>query len=161
MPVPASTAHICLRWSLVKNSLLGAALFIPLIVAGVGSAQSTQEFQLGNQPSAQAQKKQAQKPGNRTQQTASGPAASSGGLGWGSSIDVGRNARAAEDALKRGDYAAAMTFAQRVTQSAPNDPRNWFLLGYTSRLAGRYSTSLDAFNRGLSKNPNSVEGLSG
>ena len=43
----------------------------------------------------------------------------------------------------------------------PNDPRNWFLLGYAWRLAGNYSKSLDAFDRGLARSPNSVEGLSG
>lgn len=82
-------------------------------------------------------------------------------MGWGSSIEVGRNARAAEDALKKGNYAAAMNFAQRVTQSAPNNPKNWFLLGYTARLAGKYQVSLDAYNRGLALDPKSIEGLSG
>lgn len=82
-------------------------------------------------------------------------------MGWGSSIEVGRNARAAEDALQKGNYAAAMNFAQRMTQSAPNEARNWFLLGYSARLAGKYQTSVDAYVNGLAKQSNSVEGLSG
>ena len=144
---------------LVKKSLLNAALFVPLIAACYGSAQ-TQDFELGSQPSTQTQKTKTGKAANQ-KQTPSQPSSSSGGLGWGSSIELGRGARAAEEALKRGDYAAAMNYAQRMTQQAPNDPRNWFLLGYTARLAGRYSNSLDAFNQGLTKAPNSVEGLSG
>jgi tetratricopeptide (TPR) repeat protein len=151
------SAHICLTVVLVKKSLRGAALFVLLIAACSGSAQT---FELGSQPSAQTQKTQTDKSGKRIRQSSS-QAPSPNGMGWGSSIELGRGARAAEEALKRGDYAAAMNYAQRMTQSAPNDPRNWFLLGYASRLAGRYSTSLDAYNHGLAKDPNSVEGLSG
>ena len=154
-----STASFPLRAQLftvvpVKKSLLGAALFGPLFAACLSSAQ---DFELGSQPPAQTQK--TSKSGERKPPSSQGQP--SGGLGWGSSIDVGRSARASEEALKRGDYPAAMNFAQRMTQTAPNDARNWFLLGYTARLAGRYSISLDAYNRGLAKDPNSVEGLSG
>ncbi|MGH9564458.1 MAG: tetratricopeptide repeat protein, partial [Candidatus Angelobacter sp.] len=37
----------------------------------------------------------------------------------------------------------------------------WFLLGYTARLAGKFDVSLNAYDRGLSMQHNSVEGLSG
>lgn len=142
---------------LVKKSLLGAALFGSLFLSGFGRAQT---FELGSQPPKQDQQKS--QPGKKgAKQTPSGASSSAGGMGWGSSIEVGRNARAAESALKKGNYAAAMNFAQRMTQSAPNDARNWFLLGYSARLAGKYQISLDAYNRGLTREPSSVEGLSG
>lgn len=144
---------------MVKKSLLGAALFCPLSLVSLGWTQ-TQTFDLGGQPAASTQKKQ---PDKKNKKTSSSDDASSaqGGLGWGSSIDVGRNQRASEDALKKGNYAAAMNFAQRVTQSAPNNPRNWFQLGYTARLAGKYQVSQEAYSRGLALDPKSIEGLSG
>lgn len=54
-----------------------------------------------------------------------------------------------------------MNHAQHLTQAAPSDACNWFLLGYTARLAGKSQISLDAYQRGLQHAPNSVEGLSG
>ena len=84
----------------------------------------------------------------------------SGGI-FGGSIATGRLARAAEDSLKKGNASAAMGYAQRLTQMAPNDARNWFLLGYSARLAGKGQISLDAYQRGLQLSPKSVEGLSG
>ena len=83
------------------------------------------------------------------------------GLGWGSSIDVARQARAADDALRKGDYAAATNYAQRAAESAPQNTELWFLLGYSARLAERYSVSVDAYEKGLKRQPNSIAGLSG
>jgi tetratricopeptide (TPR) repeat protein len=83
------------------------------------------------------------------------------GIGWGSSIEVGRNTRAAEDALKHRNYSAAITSAERAVQSAPGNARGWFLLGYASRLASRLQQSLDAYNRGLQLEPGNLDGLSG
>ena len=82
-------------------------------------------------------------------------------LGWGSNIQNARLARAAEMALKDGKYAAALDFAQRAAQGAPNDPQLWFLLGYAARLAGKTQLSIDSYNQGLRLNPNSLDGLSG
>jgi tetratricopeptide (TPR) repeat protein len=82
-------------------------------------------------------------------------------LGWGSSIDVAREARAAQDALQRSDYAAAVSFAERAAKSAPQNADLWFLLGYASRLDGHYQASADAFSRGLRLQPNSVTGMAG
>ncbi|MGA8429647.1 MAG: tetratricopeptide repeat protein [Candidatus Sulfotelmatobacter sp.] len=82
-------------------------------------------------------------------------------LGWGSSIDVARQARAAQDALKRNDYPAAVAYAERAAKSAPQNPELWFLLGYAARLEGHYPASVDAYNRGLKLQPNSVRGLAG
>ncbi|HEX5434968.1 MAG TPA: tetratricopeptide repeat protein, partial [Candidatus Angelobacter sp.] len=132
-------------------------VFCSLFLTGYGWAQT---FEIGGQSSPKKQNAP-QKGRQGKKQPSAGQTTPSGGLGWGSSIEVGRNARAAEHALAAGNYPAAMNFAQRMVQAAPNDPRNWFLLGYTSRLAGNYSVSLDAYDKGLAKLPNSVEGLSG
>ena len=48
---------------------------------------------------------------------------------WGSGIDVARQARAAQDALKRNDYAAAVNYAQQAAKSAPQNAELWFLAG--------------------------------
>jgi hypothetical protein len=82
-------------------------------------------------------------------------------LGWGSSIDVARQARAAQDALKRNDYAAAVSFAERSAKSAPQNPELWFLLGYCARLEEHYPAAIDAYNRGLKIQPNSLRGMAG
>jgi tetratricopeptide (TPR) repeat protein len=82
-------------------------------------------------------------------------------LGWGSSIDVARQARAAQDALKRNDYAAAVSYAERAAKSAPQNAELWFLLGYSARLDGRYPASVDAYLRGLRLHPHSVKGMAG
>src|SRR6185437_1750283 len=141
----------------VKRNFFVLAFTCSLLLADYGFGQT---FEIGGQSSPQKQNSQQQK-GKKGRKAASPATPSSGGLGWGSSIQVGRYARAAQQALSKGNYPAAMSFAQRMVQDAPNDPRNWFLLGYTSRLAGNYSVSLDAYDKGLAKQPNSVEGLSG
>jgi tetratricopeptide (TPR) repeat protein len=82
-------------------------------------------------------------------------------FGWGSSIEVARQARAAQDALKRNDYGSAVSFAERAAKSAPQNAELWFLLGYAARLAERYPVSIDAYNHGLQIHPNSVRGLAG
>ncbi|MGA2412479.1 MAG: tetratricopeptide repeat protein, partial [Candidatus Binataceae bacterium] len=82
-------------------------------------------------------------------------------LGWGSSIDVARQARAAQDALKRNDYAAAVSFAERAAKSAPQNAELWFLLGYCARLDEHYQPAVDAYNRGLRIQPGSVRGMAG
>jgi tetratricopeptide (TPR) repeat protein len=83
------------------------------------------------------------------------------GFGWGSSIEVARQARAAQDALKRNDYAAAVSFAERAAKSAPQNAELWFLLGYCARLDNRYPASVDAYDRGLKIQPNSIRGTAG
>ena len=82
-------------------------------------------------------------------------------LGWGSSIENARLARAAQQALQRGDHVQALVYAQRAAQAAPNDPQLWFLLGYAARLNSKYQQSVDAYSHGLKLNPSSLEGLSG
>jgi len=92
-------------------------------------------------------------------QTQTKPAEKS--LGWGSNIQNARLARAAETALRNHNYAAAVDYAQRAAQSAPNDAQLWFLLGYAARLAGKGQLALDAYDHGLRINPSSLEGMSG
>ncbi|HWR15807.1 MAG TPA: tetratricopeptide repeat protein [Terriglobales bacterium] len=114
---------------------------------------NAQTFEIGGQQQAQ--------PAQNSRKGAAASSNSSGGIGWGSSIEVGRMARAAETALKNGDTSGAANYAERAVKAAPQDAKLWFLLGYTSRLAGRYPTSLSAFQKGLQLQPGSVEGLSG
>jgi tetratricopeptide (TPR) repeat protein len=82
-------------------------------------------------------------------------------LGWGSNIENARLARAAELALKSGNYATAVDYAQRAAQAAPNDARLWFLLGYAARLDRKAQLSVDSYSRGLRLNPSALDGISG
>lgn len=94
-------------------------------------------------------------------QTESSTQQSQNGLGWGSGIEVARQARAAQDAIDRGNYRDAVSFAEHAAHAAPQNVELWFLLGYAARLASQYDVSIDAFNHGLRIQPNSVRGLSG
>jgi tetratricopeptide (TPR) repeat protein len=95
------------------------------------------------------------------QETQSPSQESQNGLGWGSGIEVARQARAAQDAIDHGNYRDAVSFAEHAAHAAPQNVELWFLLGYTARLANQYDVSIDAFNHGLRIQPNSVRGLSG
>jgi tetratricopeptide (TPR) repeat protein len=83
------------------------------------------------------------------------------GMGWGASIEVAREARAAQTALQHGDSRDATAHAQRAVNAAPQNPDLWFTLAYAARLSGQYSLSVDSYRRGLALKPSSVEGLSG
>jgi tetratricopeptide (TPR) repeat protein len=101
---------------------------------------------------------------NNTTQTSSqnsGKTSLQRSLGWGSNIQNARLARAAEQALKSGNYSAALDYAQRAAEAAPEDPQLWFLLGYCARLTRKMQLSLDAYSHGLRLSPNSLDGLSG
>ena len=119
------------------------------VVTGASGQDQTYKVNGGTvqQPPAQKSKPQA-KPAEKE-------------LGWGSNIQNARLARAAETALRSHNYAAAVDYAQRAAQSAPNDAQLWFLLGYAARLAGKSQLSLDAYDHGLKINPSSLEGMSG
>ena len=82
-------------------------------------------------------------------------------MGWGSSIEVAREARAAQTALQHGDARSATLYAQRAVNAAPQNADLWFTLAYAARLSGQYSLSVDAYQRGLKLKPASVQGLSG
>jgi tetratricopeptide (TPR) repeat protein len=127
-----------------------AAAIILLACAGLAG----QTFEVGPQGNQPANGRKDEKSSRR------GPASDSG-MGWGSSIAVAREARAAREALQKNDYRAASSHAARAAKSAPQNPDLWFLYAYAARLAGQYSESVDAYNRGLQARPSSVEGLSG
>jgi len=80
---------------------------------------------------------------------------------WGAGIEVARRARAADEALKRNDFAGAVAQAQQAVHAAPRDAELWFLLGYAARLNSQYALSVDAYNQGLKQKPESVRGLAG
>ena len=129
--------------------------FCIVMVLGLVGKSFGQTYDVGGGGSSSAPSKQTnKKPQSDAQQ--SGP-----DFSWGSGIDVARQARAAQDALKRNDYAAAVTYAEQAAKSAPQNAELWFLLGYSARLAERYQLSVDSFNHGLKLQPNSVRGLAG
>lgn len=147
-----SCSLICFLGSSLLSFLPGHALGQTYDVPqGGNSAPANQQNSSTNNPAA-----------NGATPTAVNDAQQNGSsLGWGSSIDVARKARAAQEALQRNDYAAAVTFAEQAAKSAPQNAELWFLLGYADRLADRYPASVDAYNRGLQLQPGSVRGLAG
>ena len=134
----------------MRPAFLGSAsLAILFLVTGVCAAQTFDvNGQSASAPSAPSKKRRAQ-----TQ--------SETGMGWGSSIEVAREARAAQTALQHGDARGATAHAQRAVDAAPQNPDLWFTLAYAARLSGQYSLSVDAYHKGLALKPSSVEGLSG
>jgi predicted Zn-dependent protease len=156
---PGSTCSLCDsdNGGPVKKNLLCLALFCSLFPVTRGW---TQTFDLNSKP--QDQKQQSQPKQNNAKKQSGNKASNGGGgsapcgmsgSGWGGSIEAGRYARAAETALKNGNPSGAMNYAQHLTQAAPNDACNWFLLGYTARLAGNSKVSLDAYQQGLQRSP--------
>jgi len=120
------------------------SLFVSAFACSMLQAQT---YNLGPGASAKSQK-QTQASGQRS-------------LGFGTNIQNARLANAAESALKDKHYALALDYAQRAVHAAPNDPQLWFLVGYSARLARRYTQSVDAYTRGLSLKPGAIEGMSG
>lgn len=147
------SCHSSLTPGGLVKSFLRYATLLTFIAASFWAAHA-QTFEVNGQSQAPTQAPAKGKKGSASGQ-------SSGSMSWGSSISVGRYARAAETALSKGDNAGAANYAERAVQEAPQDAHLWFLLGYTSRLAGHNERSLQAFQRGLQLQPGSVEGLSG
>jgi tetratricopeptide (TPR) repeat protein len=129
-----------------------------LLMTGMNLPAQTFEISPQNPPPNKSKTKTAEKP--KASPKAAAPS-SQGGIGWGSGIETARGARAAQEAIKRGDYNAAVEYATRAANSAPHDANLWFGLGYAARLAGRYQVSVDAYQRGLQNAPSSVKGMSG
>jgi len=144
-------------------------LTICSLVLLAASPAAAQTFEIGGKSTATAdtQKNKKAKPaasgkkGAKGGAAAAGAPAAPGNLSWGAGIDVTRDARAATQALKRGNPSDAAMYAQRAVTKAPQNAKLWFLLGYTSRLAGRYGQSVDAYQKGLAREAGSAEGLSG
>ncbi len=145
----------------MKNRFL-LVVVCPLILPFLAISALAQDFEVNGAPQQQAAP--AKKPGQKTKgKAASKPSTATpeNGLGWGNSIEVGRLARAAQDALKHGNPSAAATYAQRAVQAAPQNSKLWLLLGYTSRLAGHTQESIDAYNHALQTDPKSLDARSG
>ncbi|MCI0351007.1 MAG: tetratricopeptide repeat protein [Acidobacteriales bacterium] len=143
------------------KKLFCALVFFSLMAPGLPTI--AQEFEINQAPQKQKspQKKTAKRPGARGKQPAAPQAQPGLGFGFGQSIGLSRLTRASEAALRRRDYKSAADYAQRAVNMAKNNADLLFLLGYTSRLAGQYQRSLEAYNRGLQLKGNSAEGLSG
>ena len=138
---------------------IGFALLIWSNLLWMAGAASGQTFEI-NQPAQNNPQKPAKKKSSTTPASSATPS-TEGGIGWGSGIEVARNARAAQQALQRNDFKSAMQYANRAANAAPQNTPLWFLLGYSARLAGEYPASVSAYQRGLKNNPSSVQGLSG
>jgi len=147
VPVCAKTA--CQKTASQKTASQKTGCLAVLVVA-LACVLPAQTYKVQSSP---------EKPESATDQTAS--TSKNKPLGWGSNIENARLARAAELALKSGNYPAAVDYAQRAAQGAPNDPQLWFLLGYAERLAGKSQLAADAYNRGLRLSPSAPDGLSG
>jgi len=132
----------------VQSTVRRAGVFAILLVATASLAQT---FDVNGQTSSTSTS------GKKTTQSANNDA----GMGWGSSIEVAREARAAQTALEHGDARSAMEHAQRAVNAAPQNADLWFTLAYAARLSGQYSESVNAYRRGLALRPSSVQGLSG
>ncbi len=129
--------------------------FAVLIVATASAAQT---FDVNGQTSSTSTAPSRKRPA----QTAPAQTANDQtGMGWGASIEVAREVRAAQTALQHGDSRDATAHAQRAVNAAPQNPDVWFTLAYAARLSGQYSLSVDAYRRGLALEPSSVDGLSG
>lgn len=126
---------------------------VRLAILIAASASAAQTFDVNGQTSSSSpapSKKRAAQPGSNET-----------GMGWGASIEVAREARAAQTALQHGNAREAADHAQRAVNAAPQNPDLWFTLAYAARLSGQYPLSVDAYHRGLTLKPSSVEGLSG
>ncbi|HEY1800232.1 MAG TPA: tetratricopeptide repeat protein [Terriglobales bacterium] len=139
---------------------IGLVLSFWMCSLGISGFAFGQTFEVGPSP---ASKAKGSRPKEKEKAKAAAPqaAAPEGGIGWGSGIEVARNARAAQEALQRNDYKSAVLYSTRAANAAPQNTPLWFLLGYAARLAGEYPASVSAFQRGLKNDPSSIAGLSG
>jgi len=128
-----------------------------LLLFGTVSLLPAQTFEI-NQPS-QSKSSKTKKGKQAAQQAPTEENAN--GIGWGSGIEVAREARAVQQALEKNDYRAAIASANRAANAAPQNADLWFLLGYAARLGGDYRLSLQGYQKGLQRKPSSIQGLSG
>src|SRR5215469_5961318 len=84
------------------------------MVLGAWVTLSGQTFEVGPQSNNPAKNKPTQKANRRSQSPEAG-------MGWGTSIEVAREARAAREALQKNDYRAATSYASRAARSAPQN----------------------------------------
>ena len=132
--------------------------YLTLLVFAVCCSVQAQTYEVG--PTAAPKTPSQTTPPKTQAKPTQGPTPSQS-LGWGSNIQDARIARGAEMALKQGNYALAVSLAQRAAQAAPNDAQLWILLGYAARLNRQYALSVDAYSRGLGLKPSALDGMSG
>src|SRR5215475_7971422 len=127
------------------------------------ASMSAQTFEIGGQQSQPQQQSQTSgKKASKGARSVPAQQPEESGIGtFGESIAVQREQRAADDALRRNNPAAAYAHAQHALEMAPGDSGRWFTLGYAARLSGHLSDSERAYRRGLGISPNAAEGLSG
>lgn len=131
-------------------------VLLAVLLSGMAATAQTFEINQNNNQSSQPAKK-----GKRGTAQPQQQPKTEGGIGWGSGIEVARDARTATLALQKGDYASAEQSSSRAAHAAPGNTELWFLYGYSARLAGDYSTAVDAYKRGLQNEPSSIPGMSG
>ncbi|MBV9145090.1 MAG: tetratricopeptide repeat protein [Acidobacteria bacterium] len=136
-----------------------------IVVVALTVCAGAQTFEIGGQQNPQPQPQKSQPAKSRRAAPSTAAVASEdqqSGLGqFGCSIDCTREVRAADDALKHNNAAAAYAHAKRAVDMAPGEKSTWFTLGYAARLAGHLTESENAYKRGLQLAPNAAEGLSG
>lgn len=66
---------------------------------------------------------------------------------------------AAEDAIEKQDYAAAIPLLQQVTAEEPMNADAWNLLGYSNRKLGNYELAAAAYATALRINPGHLGAL--
>ncbi|HWC20468.1 MAG TPA: tetratricopeptide repeat protein, partial [Terriglobales bacterium] len=142
-------------------AMLRKGFFISVALAASSFAQT---FEIGGQqnpPPQQQSTHQHRKAGKENPSVAGSESSEENGLQFGVSIDATREQRAADEALRHSNTAAAYAHAKRAVDMAPGDKSTWFTYAYASRLAGHLSDSERAYKRGLQLAPDSAEGLSG
>lgn len=123
---------------------------------------AAQTFEVNPSGGAQANPApQKSRSGKKGQAAASPSSSGQSSLAWGSNIEVTRTARAADMALRRNDFNGALVYAERAAKAAPQDVNMWLMYGYAARGAGKLGLAVEAYQRALQLNPNSVDGLSG
>jgi tetratricopeptide (TPR) repeat protein len=136
-----------------RSLVFRSSVRLAVLIVATATASAAQTFDVNGQTSSTASAPSKKRPAQTTSDQT--------GMGWGASIEVAREARAAQTALQHGDSRGATAHAQRAVNAAPQNPDLWFTLAYAARLSGQYLLSVEAYRRGLDLKPSSVEGLSG
>src|ERR1700733_4753897 len=99
---------------MVQSAFKGSVRLVVLLLL-VATSGAAQTFDVNGQtsPTNQAPAKK------RSTPQANNPTNNGTGMGWGASIEVAREARAAQTALQRGDAGDAALHAQRAVKAAP------------------------------------------
>ena len=144
-------------WKL-NSRFWGAILFI-IMLAGLASGRPSNWISRRNKSPKRTKARRFRKQSNKDQRKTGD--SSSPGLGWGSSIEVARQAHAAEDALKGETTLPPLPSLNRRRRPLHKTRIFGSYPDTRLRMAGRYQVSVDAYKRGLQDRPNSAQGLGG